>query len=198
MRTQSFLALAALALLPGCVTSTVDEVLYQGPEAELEADASVVILGRRHASDYETEPDFIDCVGKHISSRDRSIEVIGELDFLNALYPWFEPRTAPLSPQDIDKLMAADYADPLNLGRSELVSINGLLDIIEGIAGVTLERKYNLDAPQGVRGRNSDNALIHQVLGWEPEVDLATGLEKTYVWIEEQYQRRKQGELVVQ
>ena len=98
----------------------------------------------------------------------------------------------------IDKLMASEYRDPLNLGRSELVSINGLLDIIEGIAGVRLKRRYNLDAPQGVRGRNSDNTLIQQVLGWEPEVDLATGLEKTYHWIREQYMRRKRGERVVQ
>ncbi len=98
----------------------------------------------------------------------------------------------------IDKLMGSAYTDPLNLGRSELVSINGLLDIIEGIAGVQLQRRYNLDAPQGVRGRNSDNTLIQEVLGWEPEVDLATGLEKTYHWIREQYMRRKRGERVVQ
>jgi len=98
----------------------------------------------------------------------------------------------------IDKLMASEYTDPLNLGRSELVSINVLLDIIEGIAGVRLKRRYNLDAPQGVRGRNSDNTLIQQVLGWEPEVDLATGLEKTFHWIREQYMRRKRGERVVQ
>ncbi len=98
----------------------------------------------------------------------------------------------------IDKLMESDYSDPLNLGRSELVTINGLLDIIEGIAGVQLERHYNLDAPQGVRGRNSDNTLIQKVLGWEPEIDLKTGLETTYHWIAEQYQKRKRGEAVVQ
>ncbi|NIP98569.1 MAG: NAD-dependent epimerase/dehydratase family protein, partial [Akkermansiaceae bacterium] len=98
----------------------------------------------------------------------------------------------------IDKLMASNYSDPLNLGRSELVTINGLLDIIEGIAGVELKRNYNLDAPQGVRGRNSDNARIREVLGWEPEVDLVTGLGKTFHWIKEQYDRRKKGEAVVQ
>jgi nucleoside-diphosphate-sugar epimerase len=98
----------------------------------------------------------------------------------------------------IDKLMASDYSDPLNLGRSELVSINGLLDLIEGIAGVTLNRKYNLNAPQGVRGRNSDNSLIQKVLGWEPEIDLKTGLETTYHWIKEQYAKRQRGEAVVQ
>ena len=98
----------------------------------------------------------------------------------------------------IDKLMASDFTSPLNLGRSELVSINGLLDIIEGIAGVQLKRRYNLSAPQGVRGRNSDNTLIKEVLDWEPEVDLATGLEKTFYWIKEQYLRRKSGERVLQ
>lgn len=98
----------------------------------------------------------------------------------------------------IDKLMASDYSQPLNLGRSELVSINGTLDIIEKIAGVTVKRKYKLDAPQGVRGRNSDNTLIKEVLGWEPGIDLATGLEKTYWWIKEQHEKRKRGESVVQ
>ncbi len=98
----------------------------------------------------------------------------------------------------IDKLMASDYSQPLNLGRSELVSINGTLDIIEKIAGVKVKRKYKLDAPQGVRGRNSDNTLIKEVLGWEPGIDLATGLEKTYWWIKEQHEKRKRGESVVQ
>jgi hypothetical protein len=93
------------ALMTGCVTSTVDEMVFNEPTEGI-GDSTVVILGRRHASDYETEPGFINCVGRHISSRDNSIEVIGELDFLNALYPWFEPRTAPLRPQDIEKLMA--------------------------------------------------------------------------------------------
>ena len=102
---QTAIAFATVLLASGCVTSTVDEMVFNEPVEGI-GDSTVVILGRRHASDYETEPDFINCVGKHITARDRSIEVIGELDFLNALYPWFEPRTAPLTPQDIDKLMA--------------------------------------------------------------------------------------------
>jgi hypothetical protein len=92
------------AFLAGCVTSTVDEMVFNEPTMGI-GDSTVVILGRRHASDYETEPDFIKCVGDHISRRDKSIEVVGELDFINALYPWFEPRTAPLHPQDIERLM---------------------------------------------------------------------------------------------
>ena len=102
--SRVLLALAGGLLLSGCVTSTVDEMVYNEPTEGI-GDATVVILGRRHASDYETEPDFIQCVGKHISSRDRAINVLGELEFINALYPWFEPRTAPLRPEDIDKLM---------------------------------------------------------------------------------------------
>jgi nucleoside-diphosphate-sugar epimerase len=98
----------------------------------------------------------------------------------------------------IDKLMTSDCTDPLNLGRSELVTINGLLDIVEDIAGVKVKRNYNLDAPQGVRGRNSDNTLIQEKLGWEPEIDLRTGMEKTFHWIKEQYDRRKAGDSVVQ
>jgi hypothetical protein len=100
----AMLVLAGVFTLTGCVTSTVDEMVFNEPTEGI-GDATVVILGRRHASDYETEPDFIQCVGKHISARDRSIEVMGELDFINALYPWFEPRTAPLRPEDIDRLM---------------------------------------------------------------------------------------------
>jgi hypothetical protein len=94
----------AIALTSACVTSTVDEMVFNEPLEGI-GDSSVVILGRRHASDYETEPDFIECVGDHIAARDKSIQVIGELEFINALYPWFEPRTAPLHPKDIERLL---------------------------------------------------------------------------------------------
>ena len=87
-----------IATTSACVTSTVDEMVFNEPLEGI-GDSSVVILGRRHASDYETEPDFIECVGDHIAASDKSITVIGELDFINALYPWFEPRTAPLQPR---------------------------------------------------------------------------------------------------
>lgn len=93
-----------LVALQGCVTSSVDEVVYQEPLGEL-GEATVVILGRRHASDYETEPDFIECVGDHIKSGDKSLHIMSELEFMNAIYPWFEPRTAPLRPLDIERLM---------------------------------------------------------------------------------------------
>lgn len=83
----------------------------------------------------------------------------------------------------LDKVVTSNYTDPINLGRHDLVTINQLLTIIEDIAGIKLKRTYNLKAPQGVRGRNSDNTLIKQVLGWEPQIPLEVGLEKTYAWI---------------
>jgi nucleoside-diphosphate-sugar epimerase len=81
-------------------------------------------------------------------------------------------------------IMASDVTEPLNLGSDELVTINQLVDIVEDIAGVKLKRKYKLDAPKGVRGRNSDNALIKARLGWAPSIALRIGMEKTYRWIE--------------
>jgi nucleoside-diphosphate-sugar epimerase len=81
------------------------------------------------------------------------------------------------------RIMESDIREPLNLGSSELVTINQLVDIVEDVAGVQLKRNYNLDAPKGVRGRNSDNTLILERLGWEPSTPLAVGLEKTFTWI---------------
>lgn len=100
----------------------------------------------------------------------------------------------------IDQIMHCDdlIATPVNLGSSELVSINDLLTKIERIAGLTLTRHYDLTAPQGVAGRNSDNTFIKRVLGWEPDTSLDTGLAATYAWIREQYQRRKHGKRVVE
>ncbi|MGC8779355.1 MAG: NAD-dependent epimerase/dehydratase family protein [Anaerolineae bacterium] len=99
----------------------------------------------------------------------------------------------------IDMIMHCDrlIATPINLGSAELVSINRLVDIIEEIAGVKLTRRYRLDAPRGVAGRNSDNTFIKEVLGWEPNTPLRVGLEKTYTWIEQQYYARKAGKRTV-
>jgi nucleoside-diphosphate-sugar epimerase len=88
-------------------------------------------------------------------------------------------------------ILASDILEPINLGSSELVSINQLVDLIEDIAGVKLKRTYNLKAPKGVNGRNSDNTLIQKLLGWEPGIRLRDGLEKTYRWIYDQMQRKK-------
>jgi GDP-D-mannose 3', 5'-epimerase len=84
------------------------------------------------------------------------------------------------------RVTAGDSAVPVNVGSSELVSINQMIDIIEKIAGITVKRNYNLDAPKGVRGRNSDNTLIQEIYGWEPSISLADGLELTYRWIFDQ------------
>ena len=81
-------------------------------------------------------------------------------------------------------ITASDITYPINLGSSELVSINQLASIAERLAGITLKRNYKLDAPLGVRGRNSDNTLIEKELGWEPRVKLSDGMAKTYAWIE--------------
>jgi nucleoside-diphosphate-sugar epimerase len=90
----------------------------------------------------------------------------------------------------IDRITHSEIEEPINLGSSELVTINGLVDIVEAIAGIKLHRKYNLSAPKGVNGRNSDNTLIRQYLGWEPSTRLRDGLEKTYAWIHDEYHAR--------
>jgi nucleoside-diphosphate-sugar epimerase len=99
----------------------------------------------------------------------------------------------------IDKIMHCDelIATPINLGSSELISINDLVTMVEQIAGIKLERSYDPDAPKGVAGRNSDNTMIQKVLGWEPKTPLRAGMEKTYAWIAEQYADRKAGKRVV-
>lgn len=86
----------------------------------------------------------------------------------------------------IQMIMESDILEPINLGSSELVTINQLIDIVEDIAGIKVKRKYELTKPQGVNGRNSDNTKIKQYLGWEPNTPLRVGLEKTYAWIYDQ------------
>jgi GDP-D-mannose 3',5'-epimerase len=81
------------------------------------------------------------------------------------------------------RLAESDIIEPLNIGSDELVTINRLVDIVEEIAGVKLKRSYKLDAPKGVRGRNSDNTLIKELMDWAPSVRLEDGMEKTYRWI---------------
>jgi nucleoside-diphosphate-sugar epimerase len=83
------------------------------------------------------------------------------------------------------RLMDSNVTEPLNIGSDELVTINQLVDVVETIAGTTLVRQYKLDAPKGVRGRNSDNTLIMQRLGWAPSTSLEHGLRATYDWIRE-------------
>ena len=100
----------------------------------------------------------------------------------------------------VDMIMHCDdlIATPINLGSDELVSINELVSKVEKIAGVKLKRSYDLTAPRGVAGRNSDNTFINKVLRWEPDTTLDDGLRATYHWIKEQYADRKKGRRVVE
>ncbi|MGA2740642.1 MAG: NAD-dependent epimerase/dehydratase family protein [Bryobacteraceae bacterium] len=90
-------------------------------------------------------------------------------------------------------IMNSEILEPINLGSSELVSINQLVDIVEDIAGVKLKRSYDLSAPKGVNGRNSDNTLIRSYLNWEPSIRLRDGLAQTYAWIYDQYKAWQSG-----
>ncbi len=92
--------------------------------------------------------------------------------------------------EGIFRLMQSDFVDPLNLGQDRMVSINELVSMVAAIAGKRIERRHNLAAPQGVRGRNSDNTLLRRVLNWEPAIPLEEGLRRTYSWIEGQLMRR--------
>jgi GDP-D-mannose 3', 5'-epimerase len=85
--------------------------------------------------------------------------------------------------EGIYRLMRLDFHEPLNLGQDRMVTINQLADIIAEISGVTISKNH-IDGPQGVRGRNSDNDKLRQVLGWEPQISLEDGLRRTYEWIE--------------
>ncbi len=99
----------------------------------------------------------------------------------------------------IDLIMHSErlIATPVNLGSSELISVNDLVTMVEEIGGVKLRRRYDPDAPRGVVGRNSDNSFIRSVLQWEPDTPLRAGMEKTYRWIEQQFRERKAGRRVV-
>jgi GDP-D-mannose 3',5'-epimerase len=99
----------------------------------------------------------------------------------------------------IDMIMHCQdlIATPINLGTSELIAINDLVTIAEKIGGIKLKRHYDMDAPQGVAGRNSDNTFIKEVLKWEPSTPFKVGLKKTYDWIEKQYRDRKAGKRTI-
>lgn len=93
--------------------------------------------------------------------------------------------------EGIYRLMQSDFRDPLNLGQDRLISVNELVDMVAAAAGKRIGKRYDLSAPQGVRGRNSDNTLLRAVLGWEPDVSLEDGLARTYRWIEGQLRERE-------
>ncbi len=90
----------------------------------------------------------------------------------------------------VRSIMDSDILEPINLGSDELITIVGLAEMVEDIAGVKLKHDHNLDAPKGVNGRNSDNTLIQKYLGWAPGIKLRDGMEKTYDWIKQEYEKK--------
>lgn len=105
LKLGSVTALLA-GLLAACTSTTVDQ--FRQAETGIESHESVVILGRRQASDYETRSEFVSCVGDHLKRGDNAISVIPEQEFVDAMFPWFEPRTAPLRTRDLEKLMSEE------------------------------------------------------------------------------------------
>lgn len=99
-------ALFFLLALASCTTTTIDE--FRQAETGIENNESVVILGRRQASDYETRSEFVDCVGERMTRGDGAISIVPEQEFVDAMFPWFEPRTAPLRTRDLERLMTED------------------------------------------------------------------------------------------
>ena len=88
--------------------------------------------------------------------------------------------------EGIYRLMNSDYVHPLNLGMDEMISINDLYDLVSGVAGKTIGKRHDLSKPQGVRGRNSDNTRLREVLKWEPSISVKEGIVPTYKWIKSQ------------
>jgi len=116
-------------------------------------------------------------VARAVLSGDHRIDIWGDGEQTRS-FTWIEDCL-----KGMELIIANDVRGPINLGSSELVSINELVSIVEQIAGVELERNYQLDAPKGVRGRNSDNRMIRRLTGWEPTTPLAEGMRETYDWI---------------
>jgi GDP-D-mannose 3', 5'-epimerase len=92
--------------------------------------------------------------------------------------------------EGMHRLMRSDYCEPLNLGQDRMISINDLVDMVAKIAGKKIYKRYDVNKPQGVKGRNSDNTRLREVLGWEPAVSLEEGLAKTYSWIAGELKKR--------
>jgi nucleoside-diphosphate-sugar epimerase len=122
-------------------------------------------------------------VAEAVLSGNRTIDIWGDGTFTRS-FCWIEDCVT-----GIRKIMESDIREPINLGSAEQVTVNQLVDLVEDIAGVKLERTYDTSKPQGVPGRNSDNTMILDRLGWEPSTSLRYGLEQTYAWVLEQVKR---------
>ena len=115
-------------LVVSCTSTTVDE--FRQGATSIASDESVVVLGRRQASDFETKSDFVECVGERMSEGDNAISVIPEREFIDAMFPWFEPRTAPLRAGDLEQLLAEDVvAQKMNeFGIKYMVWVEGFTE----------------------------------------------------------------------
>jgi len=125
------LLLFSAALLAACTSTTVDE--FRQGETGIENDEAVVILGRRQASDYETRSEFVECVGDRMARGDNAINIVPEQEFIDAMFPWFEPRTAPLRTRDLEQLMAEDVvaAKMSEYGIRYIVWLDGFTETID-------------------------------------------------------------------
>ena len=141
-RGWSDLKLAAYAilfvgLLASCTSTTVDE--FRRAETGIESHESVVILGRRQASDYETRSEFVECVGERMARGDNALSVIPEQEFIDAMFPWFEPRTAPLRTRDLEQLMTEDVvAAKMNeFGVRYIVWVDGFTETTDRAGSIS-------------------------------------------------------------
>ena len=128
LKIKASIGCIIVAAVASCTSTTVDE--FRQGATSIESDESVVILGRRQASDFETKSDFVECVGERISEGENAISVIPEREFIDAMFPWFEPRTAPLRAGDLEQLLAEDVvAQKMNeFGIKYMVWVEGFTE----------------------------------------------------------------------
>ena len=127
-KNKAVMSYVLTCFLASCTSTTVDE--FRQGETGIESDESIVILGRRQASDFETKSDFVECVGKGMSQGENAISVVPEREFIDAMFPWFEPRTAPLRATDLEQLLAEDVvAQKMNeFGIRYMVWVEGFTE----------------------------------------------------------------------
>jgi len=127
-RIKAYIGCIIATVVVSCTSTTVDE--FRQGATSIESDESVVILGRRQASDFETKSDFVECVGERMSRGENAISVIPEREFIDAMFPWFEPRTAPLRAGDLEQLLAEDVvAQKMNeFGIKYMVWVEGFTE----------------------------------------------------------------------
>ena len=128
LKIKASIGCIIVAAVASCTSTTVDE--FRQGATSIESDESVVILGRRQASDFETKSDFVECVGERMSEGENAISVIPEREFIDAMFPWFEPRTAPLRAGDLEQLLAEDVvAQKMNeFGIKYMVWVEGFTE----------------------------------------------------------------------